>query len=181
MKFADVVLLPGTTVKQQRDAPTHYDVVLHDQFIMIKFGWSGARGAMVNKSCGVEIWLNRRRLRKSQLVHFWAVPSALQGRLGAVRVRSSQHGFTFVVSHFPPRCTDAKGIPRYEATTRKLVEQLQLISGGTPNRSTTIASTDLNDGLGIRYTDGLVQVVDSQSLGPHGRSQEHQSGTLYHD
>eukprot|EP00959_Pyramimonas_sp_CCMP1952_P092935 1944729-Pyramimonas_sp.AAC.1 len=77
---------------------------------------------MVNKSCGVEIWLNRRRFRRAQLVHFWAVPHGLQGRPGAVRVRSSQNDFTFVVSYFPPRCTDAKSIPKYEATVRKLVE-----------------------------------------------------------
>eukprot|EP00959_Pyramimonas_sp_CCMP1952_P281867 5891508-Pyramimonas_sp.AAC.1 len=148
---------------------------------MIQYGWSGARGTLVNKSCGVKIWLNKRRFRRSQLVQFWAVPTALQGRLGVVRVRSSQHDFTFVVSYYPPGCTDAKSISKYDVTIRKLTEELHLISNGPPNRSTTIAATDLNDGMGLQYSDGFMQSVDSTSLGPYGRSQEHQADALNRD
>eukprot|EP00959_Pyramimonas_sp_CCMP1952_P460133 9479373-Pyramimonas_sp.AAC.2 len=57
---------------------------------MLKFGWGGGRGSLANKSCGVEIWLNRRRFRRSHLQHFWPVQSSLHGRLGAMRVKSSQ-------------------------------------------------------------------------------------------
>ncbi|CAK0797240.1 unnamed protein product, partial [Prorocentrum cordatum] len=74
-----------------------------------------------------------------------------------------------------PRCTEAKGIPRYETTT------LMGITEGTPNRSLIIASTDLNDGMDIQSCDGLLQETDSTSIGPFGRSLEHLAGTSYRE
>eukprot|EP00959_Pyramimonas_sp_CCMP1952_P322500 6748601-Pyramimonas_sp.AAC.1 len=44
-----------------------------------------------------------------------------------------------------------------------------------------MAATDLDDGMGIRCIDGIVHVVDRPSMGPDGRSQEHQAGTLYRE
>eukprot|EP00959_Pyramimonas_sp_CCMP1952_P355306 7442336-Pyramimonas_sp.AAC.1 len=44
-----------------------------------------------------------------------------------------------------------------------------------------IASTDLNDGMGIQSCDGLLQETYSTSIGPFSRSLEHPAGTSYRE
>eukprot|EP00959_Pyramimonas_sp_CCMP1952_P337357 7064682-Pyramimonas_sp.AAC.1 len=48
-------------------------------------------GNLANKSCGVEIWRNRRRFRRAHLFHFRPVQGSLHGRIGAVKVITRPH------------------------------------------------------------------------------------------
>eukprot|EP00959_Pyramimonas_sp_CCMP1952_P453286 9467989-Pyramimonas_sp.AAC.1 len=93
LEHIDAVLLSGTQTKTMSAYETHAST----EFLMLKFGWHRSnRNTTGNKSCGTEIWLNRRWFRKSHIVRVWQRPAALRGRVGAARVKSSQFDYTFI-------------------------------------------------------------------------------------
>jgi len=129
-----------------------------------------------HRCAGVAILLSKKRFKTAQIRKVWTFPS-VQGRLGAVRLKSRMFDFTFIVAYFP--VDDGKKIKRNLyvklcGEIRKLLEQL-------PCRTVPILFTDANAHTGHRYADGAWSMGYSDSIGGYAHAKENFNGKAFTD
>ena len=93
----DLCLLTGTRWRSPRDQSYHL-VKLHKHWA-ISFGWKP--GPFTNSSAGCAIILGKR-FKPWHVAEVRAPPAGLQGRAGAIRLRSTGFDLTVAVCYAPP-------------------------------------------------------------------------------
>jgi len=129
-----------------------------------------------HRCAGVAIMLSKARFKSSQIRKVRSFP-AVQGRLGAVRLKSKMFDFTFIVAYLP--VDDGKKIKRnlYAklcGEIKKLLEQL-------PCRTVPVLFTDANAHTGSRYADGAWSMGYSDSIGKFAHAKENFNGRCFTD
>ncbi|CAK0810460.1 unnamed protein product, partial [Prorocentrum cordatum] len=173
LQHVDAVLLSGTQTKTI-DA---YDTHSTTEFLMLKFGWHHCnKNTTGSKSCGTEIWHSRRWFRKSHIVKVCQTPAAIRGRVGAVRVKSSQFDYTFIAAHFPPRAPRRTTATKHEVIVDKITAHLRDVLASLPNRTCVFIGADLNDGL----KRDISTVDENATIGAFASGQQHYAGGAFH-
>ncbi len=90
----DAVLMPGTQTRPKKHAK---EAVLYtnDQHHIYEWGWKPT--PYVNKSCGVQIRLKKSLFRMKHVVAIAPTPSLVQGRVGALHLRSGRFDIMLIV------------------------------------------------------------------------------------
>eukprot|EP00971_Amphidinium_carterae_P352729 6492717-Amphidinium_carterae.2 len=125
----------------------------------------GGKGAFSNnfKSCGVEILLRRSRFKPRHVKKIWSAPANMQGRVGALRLKSSLFDFTVFTVYAPPEPQSDKGKAVTEAVWRFVEEVLAEL----PDRTVPIILCDANGHVG-QDTAKMAQFIRAQHLSASG-------------
>ena len=158
LKHSDIIICPGSQVRTvlgrayqpQRDLKTHFI-----------FHWGYGYGAFTNRSAGVAIYCRKRRFSLNNVVEITSPPGKLQGRAGALRLRSSVFDLKLLGGYFPPMPTATTVKPVWHRTIDALAEWID-DSIAAAARTTVLVCVDLNDGFGMLSTPH-----PNWFLGPH--------------
>ena len=145
----DVVIMPGTRVKMNTLIGTPWSTCETEKSAIIDWGY--ARGApFANRACGVRIMMRKDRHKLAHIRQIWSPPPAVQGRGGALRLKSSTHDFTVLAIYFPVRANLASEQKRYRDAVSimlKWMDTVLLQVRTSARRSIVIIAGDLNDEL----------------------------------
>ena len=78
-------------------------------------------------------------------VRNWAPSPELQGRFGAVRVKTKQVDVTIISVYFPTWDRAARSVKKVRATAQALLKQVSRVVDELPARSLVVMGADLND------------------------------------
>eukprot|EP00959_Pyramimonas_sp_CCMP1952_P468822 9493867-Pyramimonas_sp.AAC.1 len=119
-------------------------VFRHSRHYELSFGYSRSS----NKSCGTSIMLHSKVFPQRCIRRIFCPPVELEGRCGAVRLKSGSLDVLFVTMYFPVYSSMRAGRDEQKRKVNKMLAWLRNLLLSTGGRCTPIVGMDLNDGLG---------------------------------
>ena len=141
------------------------------------YSWGYSSGKLTNSHTGFQICLDKKTFGQQQVVRIYSPPQDLQGRGGALRIKTAHVDFCFIVCYFHP-CSPS-------AYTRKVNEALwEWIDGVVsvlPARCVPCLLGDFNAKVGRIRVEGVWQMHSDSNVGPHNAEQQNSSGDRFRD
>ena len=129
---ADILFLPGTTLRAQAGTDHTWARVGRD-FWAVHFGLD--RAPYGNKSAGCCMVLRSAKFSHKDVAKVFAPDKAMQGRGGAIRLKSRSFDVTPVVLHSPPVSGNKGQKAALEKTARLSNEWAQHVASSLPCRT----------------------------------------------
>ncbi|CAE8582344.1 unnamed protein product [Polarella glacialis] len=135
------------------------------------YHWGVAKGRFTTKACGVTLALNRRLFGEHCIKRFYHPPPALQGRGGALRVRTRWLDCCFLGGYAPNKPNNYQERQAVDAWFNWIDDVISQL----PARCVPVLLADWNAHLGweVRTTQPSV----SQEVGIEGSARENYNGT----
>ena len=151
------IVCPGTRLRSKLEQEqTVIRMKNHDVY-----SWGYGRGPNTNRSTGVT-FLKKGLFRDKHVVNIQSPPREMQGRAGAMRLKSGRYDILIVGAYLPPFAGNTKDFPRHKQTVDKVMSWCQGQIQQAPYRCTPIVCLDLNDKLG--YIKRKVRCSSEQGL-----------------
>jgi len=142
LRHFDVVVCPGTQVRQWRGDPAHTYQQTHHHHVLM---WGA--GLETYTSAGLAVLIHRR-FRYNQIVEITTLPASQQGRSGGVRIRTPSLDFKVIGFYWPPFSSTPGTRGRWQSCVQASAGWLQAELSCTLVRCTPFLLGNLNDNFG---------------------------------
>ena len=136
----DIIMLAGT-----QKMGNSQEITLQQTKCHTCYHWGYSTAKFTNKSAGCTIMLKKTRFKPQHNHKLYNMPKCLQGRGGAIRMKTGRHDLIVIVIYYPPRPRIKSEWPQYTKTCKLINEWLDELLSSTPARSTPFIYFDLND------------------------------------
>ena len=164
----DVICLNGTGIPKGR-----FNIIGDAQqigdFRALHTGWQ--KSSMSNKSCGASIFWGKR-FKKAKMHPTLELSGLPQGRAIASRAQGKYYDLTVISAYFPPVPNSAAELATYRQCCELIVSWITKVIKDTPNASTPILFSDVNDGIGKQLISSLAgrEVLEIETKVVHPRA-----------
>eukprot|EP00959_Pyramimonas_sp_CCMP1952_P282736 5909563-Pyramimonas_sp.AAC.1 len=175
------VLLQCTCRRKGTEDP--HRVFRHSHHYEVSFGVSRSS----DKACGTSTMLHNKVFPQRFIKKIIAPPVDLEGRCGAVRMKSDTMDILFVSMHFPVHSGARAGRAEQNRIVTRTLSWLRTLLRAVGARCTPIIGMDLNDGLGhardFAFEGELIPVEEEEeefvTAGPFDRDTEGVAGAHF--
>ena len=150
----DVICLQGTQVRRaDPQAPFEVHRAARHHF----YSWHAGQKGCTNRSTGVSIGLSAKKVKLDQVIRVWSPPEELQGRAGALRVRTKTWDVCIFSLYFAAGQMSREKV----RVAQKIFKWVETVLEQLPGRCSPVIGGDLIGRVGRIESGGMLLTADA--------------------